>query len=245
MTKRISKQCVFIHQFTNEEIVEIVKNPYNYTEDDINELFAYFRWGDKVKSAFDNTTKVYKMKYDIRPKYKCSSTQFEFSVITNTIFHRTKLKYNTILLALREYYHGEKRIPALTQTLECGQDTVRRFLSRLSNIEASIPQEDKKNFISFCRYIFNFKIEKYVITTDFEIEKEYNKRQKCKIVSKEPFNDVTTPTTRLEDVRNTLIKMLEVKSVFIPIDLVEEYNELLKPHSKKKNWFTCIIDKFR
>ena len=67
------------------EFIQIVKD-----ENACYDLYEQWKWGDKVVSPFDPTSKVYKCK---NHKYKCKNTNRYFTVKTGTCFANSKIPF--------------------------------------------------------------------------------------------------------------------------------------------------------
>ena len=65
------------------EFIQIVKD-----ENACYDLYEQWKWGDKVVSPFDPTSKVYKCK---NHKYKCKNTNRYFTVKTGACFANSKV----------------------------------------------------------------------------------------------------------------------------------------------------------
>ena len=75
-------------------------------EESCIKYFEMMRWGDKVISPFDPTSKVYKCS---NGKYKCKNTGRYFDVKTGTVFAKTKMpmrKWFSVMMLLLTHIRG-------------------------------------------------------------------------------------------------------------------------------------------
>lgn len=115
--------------------------------------FEKLRWGDKVVSPFDETSKVYKCK---NGKYKCRNTGKYFDVKTGTVFASTKLPLRSWVFAIFLFISHKRGISScqLARDLGVTQKTawkmlhkIRAFMKSLNNEPISGDTEIDETFV--------------------------------------------------------------------------------------------------
>lgn len=84
------------------EFIQIVKD-----ENACYDLYEQWKWGDKVVSPFDSTSKVYKCK---NHKYKCKNTNRYFTVKTGTCFANSKIPFTKWFYVMWLFAQGKRGI---------------------------------------------------------------------------------------------------------------------------------------
>lgn len=82
------------------EFIQIVKD-----ENACYDLYEQWKWGDKVVSPFDPTSKVYKCK---NHKYKCKNTNRYFTVKTGTCFANSKIPFTKWFYVMWLFAQGKE-----------------------------------------------------------------------------------------------------------------------------------------
>lgn len=92
--------------------------------------FENLRWGDKVVSPFDYTSKVYKC---ANGKYKCMNTGKYFNVKTRTVFESTKLPLRLWVYAIFIFMSHKRGISScqLARDLDVTQKTAWNMLHKI------------------------------------------------------------------------------------------------------------------
>ena len=110
------------------EFIQIVKD-----ENACYDLYEQWKWGDKVVSPFDPTSKVYKCK---NHKYKCKNTGRYFDVKTGTAFANTKLPMKAWFYAMMLFLSHKRGVSScqLARDLGITQKQRGRCSIRLDNI---------------------------------------------------------------------------------------------------------------
>lgn len=100
------------------------------TEESCIRYFETLRWGDKVISPFDPTSKVYKC---ANGKYKCRSTGKYFDVKTRTVFASTKLPLRLWVYAIFIFMSHKRGISScqLARDLGVTQKTAWNMLHKI------------------------------------------------------------------------------------------------------------------
>lgn len=100
------------------------------TEESCIRYFEALRWGDKVISPFDSTSKVYKC---ANGKYKCRNTGKYFDVKTRTVFAATKLPLRLWVYAIFIFMSHKRGISScqLARDLGVTQKTAWNMLNKI------------------------------------------------------------------------------------------------------------------
>lgn len=100
------------------------------TEDSCIRYFENLRWGDKVISPFDPSSKVYKC---ANGKYKCRNTSKYFDVKTGTVFSSTKLPLRLWVYAIFIFMSHKRGISScqLSRDLGVTQKTAWNMLHKI------------------------------------------------------------------------------------------------------------------
>lgn len=100
------------------------------TEEGCIRYFESLRWGDKVISPFDSTSKVYKC---ANGKYKCRNTGKYFDVKTRTVFAATKLPLRLWVYAIFVFMSHKRGISScqLARDLGVTQKTAWNMLHKI------------------------------------------------------------------------------------------------------------------
>ena len=103
----VQKENPKIQTFTEEELVDLLMTAPSKKEIVLRSAMMYMRWGDTVKSPYSKDSRVYQR--HCRPlEYRCSKTGNNFTATTHTVFEYSKLTYQKMFRALREYYNDEE-----------------------------------------------------------------------------------------------------------------------------------------
>lgn len=99
--------------------------------------FENLRWGGKVVSPFDETSKVYKCK---NGKYKCRNTGKYFDVKTGTVFASTKLPLRTWVFAIFLFIAHKRGVSScqLARDLGVTQKTAWNMLHKIRSFMKSL-----------------------------------------------------------------------------------------------------------
>ncbi|MBD5226814.1 MAG: IS1595 family transposase [Bacteroidales bacterium] len=102
--------------------------------------FEKLRWGDKVISPFDATSKVYRCK---NGKYKCRNTGKYFDVKTGTVFASTKLPLRSWVFAIFLFISHKRGISScqLARDLGVTQKTAWNMLHKIRAFMKSLNDE--------------------------------------------------------------------------------------------------------
>lgn len=100
------------------------------TEQACIEHLEWIRWDGNVVSPFDENSKVYRCKNN---RYKCTSTNKYFNVLTNTIFENTKIPLQNWFVAIYLFTVHKKGISSyqLAEELSITQKSAWFLLSRI------------------------------------------------------------------------------------------------------------------
>lgn len=106
------------------------------TEESCIRYFESLRWGDKVISPFDSTSKVYKC---ANGKYKCRNTGKYFDVKTRTVFAATKLPLRLWVYAIFVFMSHKRGISScqLARDLGVTQKTAWNMLHKIRQFMGS------------------------------------------------------------------------------------------------------------
>lgn len=106
------------------EFIQIVKD-----ENACYDLYEQWKWGDKVVSPFDPTSKVYKCK---NHKYKCKNTNRYFTVKTGTCFANSKIPFTKWFYVMWLFAQGKRGISSyqVSRDIDVSQKTAWRMLHK-------------------------------------------------------------------------------------------------------------------
>ena len=122
-------------------------------EDSCVRYFEKLRWGEKIVSPFDETSKVYRCR---NGKYKCRNTGKYFDVKTGTVFASTKLPLRSWVFAIFLFISHKRGISScqLARDLGVTQKTawnmlhkIRAFMKSLNNEPVSGETEIDETFV--------------------------------------------------------------------------------------------------
>lgn len=107
------------------EFIQIVKD-----ENACYDLYEQWKWGDKVVSPFDSTSKVYKCK---NHKYKCKNTNRYFTVKTGTCFANSKIPFTKWFYVMWLFAQGKRGISSyqVSRDIDVSQKTAWRMLHKI------------------------------------------------------------------------------------------------------------------
>lgn len=105
--------------------IQIVKD-----ENACYDLYEQWKWGDKVVSPFDPTSKVYKCK---NHKYKCKNTNRYFTVKTGTCFANSKIPFTKWFYVMWLFAQGKRGISSyqVSRDIDVSQKTAWRMLHKI------------------------------------------------------------------------------------------------------------------
>lgn len=194
--------------------------------------------GDKIKSPYNSQfTKIYDYG---NSRYRCANTQMTFRVTTNSVFHVSKLKYQKIFTIIREYYNGDTNTCKLAKLIHVTEKTAWTILYRIKYVSQDMTNEDKRDIISFTRKLLAFeKIKHIIVPSETETKKrtiklkpKYKSDRRDKVDRQMSLRtreqaEAEYKQTRIEELRNGILLMLQSEMVEIPVEFIQEYNELL------------------
>lgn len=245
MTKNmLQKENPKIQTFTEEELVNLLMTAPSKKETILRSAMMFMRWGDTVKSPYSKDSRVYQR--HCRPlEYRCSKTGNNFTATTHTVFEYSKLTYQKMFRALREYYNDEEITSTkMASSLKVTQVTGWRILYRMRYVSQQLGLRASDWSISeFATMFLSFDFSNDVIVPEehflrkgkrvkkekeeIEVEKEVKQSSSSNslIRTRAEFKN-DCDNMRLNEITMGLVKILNDRNE-LPIEFVKEYNEIL------------------
>lgn len=238
----VQKENPKIQTFTEEELVNLLMTAPSKKEIVLRSAMMYMRWGDTVKSPYSKDSRVYQR--HCRPlEYRCSKTGNNFTATTHTVFEYSKLTYQKMFRALREYYNDEEITSTkMASALKVTQVTGWRILYRMRYVSQQLGLHASDwSIAEFATMFLSFDFSNDIIVPE---EHFLRKGKRAKKAKEEIEKEVTQSSNsnslirtraefkndcnnmRLDEITMGLIKILNERKE-LPIEFVKEYNEIL------------------
>lgn len=247
MTQKENPQIQF---FAEEELVNLITEAPRNKENKLRAAFMFMRWGERVKSPFDENSKVYQ-RHNRPLEFRCATTGKNFTATTHTVFESSKFEYCEMFITIREFYKNEKISSiALGKILNSTQTTSWRVLYKMKYVTQQLGLRAAdlslvEYFSMFLSYDFNDDVvvpaEHFLrkgknMMDDEEIieeAKEQTASQQYLFIRTKSEFESDCKNIRLNEIAVGLAKFLTDRNE-LPLDFIKEYNEIVKSIQNNK-----------